>query len=86
MRRPSAIGAVDFILMMEEGRMKALGPRDEVLSKVLRVPQAQSGKGFTASAQTISPLRVVANTQPQALVLEDVREENSQEGDADVKH
>jgi PrtD family type I secretion system ABC transporter len=84
--RPSAIGAVDFILMMEEGRMKAFGPRDEILSKVLRVPQTQAAKGFTASAQTISPLRVVANTQPQALVLEDVREENSQEGDADVKH
>ena len=89
--RPSAIGVVDLILMMEEGRMKAFGPRDEVLSKVLRVPQGQAQKGqapkgYTASAQTVSPLRVVANTQAQPVALEDAREENSQEGDADVKH
>jgi hypothetical protein len=71
--------------MMEEGRMKAFGPRDEVLSKVLRAPNGQGAKGFTASAQTISPLRVVANTKPQAVALEaaaDVR----QEGDTDVKN
>ncbi|MES5045245.1 type I secretion system permease/ATPase [Rhizobium nepotum] len=84
--RPSAIGAVDFILMMEEGRMKAFGPRDEVLSKVLRAPNGQVAKGFAASAQTISPLRVVANTNPQAVVLKDGREEVSQEGDTDVKN
>jgi ATP-binding cassette subfamily C protein len=84
--RPSAIGAVDFILMMEEGRMKAFGPRDEVLSKVLRAPNGQAAKGFAASAQTISPLRVVANTNPQAVVLKDGREEVSQEGDTDVKN
>lgn len=83
--RPSAIGAVDFILMMEEGRMKAFGPRDEVLSKVLRAPNGQATKGFAASAQTISPLRVVANTNPQAVVLKD-REEVSLEGDTDVKN
>ncbi len=68
--RPSAIGAVDFILMLEEGQMRALGPRDEVLSKVLRRPRGQAGKGFTASAQTISPLRVVANAQPKTPALE----------------
>ncbi|QCM12189.1 type I secretion system permease/ATPase [Agrobacterium tumefaciens] len=83
--RPSAIGAVDFILMMEEGRMKAFGPRDEVLSKVLRAPNGQGAKGFTASAQTISPLRVVANTKPQAVALEDAADV-SQEGDTDVKN
>lgn len=82
--RPSAIGAVDFILMMEEGRMKAVGPRDEVLSKVLRVPQA--AKGFTATAQAVAPLRVVANAQPKPALVDDVQDEESQEGDADVKH
>lgn len=84
--RPSAIGAVDYILMMEEGRMKAFGPRDEVLSKVLRVPQAQAAKGFAASAQTVSPLRVVANVQLKPALVEDVQDEQSQEGDADAKH
>jgi ATP-binding cassette subfamily C protein len=84
--RPSAIGAVDFILMMEEGRMKAFGPRDEVLSKVLRTPNAQAAKGFTASAHTVSPLRVVANTQPKTVALQESDEENRQEGDKDVKN
>jgi ATP-binding cassette subfamily C protein len=84
--RPSAIGAVDFILMMEEGRMKAFGPRDEVLSKVLRTPNAQAAKGFTASAHTVSPLRVVANTQPKTVALQESGEENRQEGDTDVKN
>ncbi|AYM64243.1 type I secretion system permease/ATPase [Agrobacterium fabrum] len=84
--RPSAIGAVDYILMMEDGRMKAFGPRDEVLSKVLRVPQAQATKGFAASAQTVSPLRVVANVQPKPALVDDVQDEESQEGDADAKH
>lgn len=65
--------------------MKAFGPRDEVLSKVLRVPQGQGGKGFTASAQTVSPLRVVANTQARPAGLEDGREENSRQEETDVK-
>ncbi|KQT60724.1 type I secretion protein [Aureimonas sp. Leaf460] len=34
--RPSAIAATDLVLMMENGRMKAFGPRDEVLSRVLK--------------------------------------------------
>ena len=72
--------------MMEEGRMKAFGPRDEVLSKVLRTPNAQAAKGFTASAHTVSPLRVVANTQPKTVEVEESGEENRQEGDADVKN
>jgi ATP-binding cassette subfamily C protein len=38
--RPSAISAVDYVLMMENGRQKAFGPRDEVLSKVLQLPNA----------------------------------------------
>jgi ATP-binding cassette subfamily C protein PrsD len=32
--RPSALAAVDLVLMMYEGRVAAFGPRDEVLSKV----------------------------------------------------
>ncbi|KQT78614.1 type I secretion protein [Methylobacterium sp. Leaf465] len=34
--RPSALGAVDLILMMAEGRAQAFGPKDEVLKRVLR--------------------------------------------------
>jgi ATP-binding cassette subfamily C protein len=36
--RPSAIAGVDQILVMNEGRMQAFGPKDEVLSKVLQRP------------------------------------------------
>ncbi|WP_244481055.1 ATP-binding cassette domain-containing protein [Methylobacterium sp. Leaf102] len=34
--RPSALAAVDLILMMAEGRAQAFGPKDEVLKRVLR--------------------------------------------------
>jgi len=36
--RPSAIAGVDHILVMNEGRVQAFGPKDEVLSKVLQRP------------------------------------------------
>lgn len=34
--RPSAIRAVDYVLVMEGGRQRAFGPRDNALSKVLK--------------------------------------------------
>ncbi|MFO1059518.1 MAG: type I secretion system permease/ATPase [Dongiaceae bacterium] len=51
--RPSALGAVDQLLVMGEGRAQAWGPRDEVLAKVLRRPGA-------------APLKVVAEGPVQA--------------------
>jgi len=36
--RPSALVAVDLLLVMSDGRVEAFGPKDEVLSKVLRPP------------------------------------------------
>lgn len=60
--RPSAIGAVDQVLMMEGGRQKAFGPRDAVLGQVLKPsPAARSGNGFAVTGQGVMPLRVVAN-------------------------
>lgn len=38
--RPSAIASVDRLLMMNMGRPQAIGPKDEVLSKVLQRPLA----------------------------------------------
>jgi ATP-binding cassette subfamily C protein len=38
--RPSALAAVDHVMMMVEGKVQALGPKDEVLSKILRRPAA----------------------------------------------
>jgi ATP-binding cassette subfamily C protein len=36
--RPSAIAGVDFVLVMNQGRAQAYGPKDEVLAKVLARP------------------------------------------------
>ncbi len=38
--RPSAIAGVDRLLMMSQGKAQAIGPKDEVLSKVLQRPLA----------------------------------------------
>ena len=38
--RPSALAGVDLVLMMADGQVQAFGPKDEVLSKVLRRPAA----------------------------------------------
>jgi ATP-binding cassette subfamily C protein len=46
--RPSALGGVNMVLMLSHGRQQAFGPKEEVLSRVLR-PQAL----------TPPPLRVV---------------------------
>jgi ATP-binding cassette subfamily C protein len=40
--RPSAIAGVDQILVMNQGRAQALGPKDEVLAKVLQRPPGVS--------------------------------------------
>ncbi len=58
--RPSAIGAVDRVLVMEGGRQKAFGPREAVLGQVLK-PAPGNGKGFPATGHGVMPLRVVAN-------------------------
>lgn len=57
--RPSALAGVDQVLVMDEGRMQSFGPKDEVLSKVLRpVPAPQAAEPRAASA---APLKVVQN-------------------------
>jgi len=38
--RPSAIAGVDRLLMMNQGKVQAIGPKDEVLAKVLQRPLA----------------------------------------------
>lgn len=62
--RPSAIGVVDQLLVMDGGRQRSFGPRDAVLSKVLQnVPEhgGQDGRvSGIAQGRTLTPLRVVA--------------------------
>ncbi len=84
--RPSALGAVDFVLMMEGGRARAFGPRDEVLSKVLKVHSSNNSATSTlshsqeATARALNPLRVIANPMTNADVAEPGQEQ------PDVKH
>jgi ATP-binding cassette subfamily C protein len=47
--RPSALAGVDLVLVMEAGRVKAFGPKDEVLRQVLR-PAPIPAKPAAASA------------------------------------
>lgn len=48
--RPSAISAVDTVLVMDSGRPKAFGPRDEVLPPTIR-----TGLGFSTSGSALWP-------------------------------
>ena len=42
--RPSALAAVNLVLIMNEGRVQAFGPRDEILNKLARIA-SQVGPG-----------------------------------------
>ncbi|ARQ02824.1 type I secretion system permease/ATPase [Pseudorhodoplanes sinuspersici] len=80
--RPSALGVVDLVLAMESGRAKAFGPRDEVLSRVLRKPNQQppngsTTQGYSASARSLSPLRVIANPASESGVSEQADQEDA---------
>lgn len=47
--RPSAIAAVDQVMMMSEGRVQAFGPRDQVLARVLAKPAAPASRAAELS-------------------------------------
>lgn len=65
--RPSAIGVVDLVLMIENGRQKAFGPRDEVLAQVLKQPATPNpSRGFSVTGHGMTPLRVIANPASQS--------------------
>ncbi|CAO4166706.1 type I secretion system permease/ATPase [Methylorubrum populi] len=46
--RPSALAALDLILMMADGRAQAFGPKDEILKRVLRPAPAPAPVPVTA--------------------------------------
>jgi ATP-binding cassette subfamily C protein len=57
--RPSALAAVDLVLMMADGKAQAFGPKDEVLSKVLRRPGPAPTEGAAAHTAGGTMLKVV---------------------------
>ena len=46
--RPSALAAVDLVLMMADGRAQAFGPKDEVFKRVLRAAPEPAPAGLPA--------------------------------------
>lgn len=67
--RPSAIAATDHVLMMNNGRAKAFGPRDEVLGKV---PKTRGTAGSGAGGQAASPVSYLSPRVPRTEVSGDV--------------
>jgi ATP-binding cassette, subfamily C, bacterial len=69
--RPSALAVVDLVAVIEAGRMKAFGPRDDVLSRTLKganSPPATmtTAAGYSTGFRATAPFRVVATvaTEP----------------------
>ena len=69
--RPSALAAIDTLLMLKDGQQVAFGPKDEVLAKVLQNGSPKT-QGRTASPaapvtglQTASTLSIVSDTGKQ---------------------
>ncbi len=56
--RPSAIAALDNLMVLRDGSQIAYGPKDEVLQKVLAKPVPKDGKsgGLTAAQQQNQPM------------------------------
>nr|WP_234902469.1 type I secretion system permease/ATPase [Agrobacterium larrymoorei] len=84
--RPSAIGVVDLVLMMDSGQQKAFGPRDDVLSKVLKGGAAtpSAAKGFPVTGYGMRPLRAVAQVATEKPAEENVATQKREA--EDVKH
>ena len=65
--RPSALAGVDLVLMMADGKAQAFGPKDEILSKVLRRPagpaSAEAGPGPHAGAHPGTAVLKVVEAQ-----------------------
>ena len=48
--RPSAIAGVDLLLVMRDGRQQAMGPKDQILAKLVKPP-----------APATAPIKAVPN-------------------------
>jgi len=73
--RPSALAAVDLVLMMAEGRAQAFGPKDDILKRVLRpapVPTpAPSGPEEQATPPRSGLMFELVGSPPGAMTLQE---------------
>lgn len=67
--RPSALAAVDLILMLADGRVQGFGPKDEVLKRVLK-PAPEPVEGNRPAPRPI-PIYEVAGRTPGAMTLQE---------------
>lgn len=65
--RPSALAAVDLILMMADGRAQAFGPKDEVLKRVLRPAPAPPLPAEASAARSGASGGDASQPKPKAL-------------------
>jgi len=67
--RPSALAAVDLLLVMDEGRARAFGPKDEVMKQIMRPTVVPGDRGAPRSpAVRDEPTRdAVPEPAPQSL-------------------
>lgn len=83
--RPSAIAACDMVLVMDAGQMKAFGPRDDVLSRVLKPepPRPAGPQGFSVTGEGVIPLRITAKPLKLggAAAARSPNDENTEEAD-----
>ncbi|MGH1569560.1 type I secretion system permease/ATPase [Methylobacterium sp. P31] len=72
--RPSALAAVDLVLMLAEGRMQVFGQKDEVFKRVLRPTAVAPG---VASVPQPEPAPPRASVLPRATSLREVMEQSA---------
>lgn len=72
--RPSAIDVVDYVLVMKTGQMTAFGPRNDILSKVVKrqTGHSQRKQGTPASATSVSVSSLHSPSSINANSLESV--------------
>jgi ATP-binding cassette subfamily C protein len=62
--RPSVLAAVDVVLVLNQGRVQATGPTDEILKKLKRGPADAAYGGVTAS--WTPPIKAVADIKAES--------------------
>jgi ATP-binding cassette subfamily C protein len=60
--RPSALAAVDLLLVMEEGRARAFGPKDEIMKQMMRPTAVPTPAGRGEAADVPGPQRTKSKT------------------------
>jgi ATP-binding cassette subfamily C protein len=71
--RPSALAAVDLVLMLADGRMQVFGPKDQVFKRVLRPTVVAP----TVASTPPEPAPPAASVLPRAVSLREIMEQSA---------